>query len=81
MNKEEKKQYMKVWYQKNKGRVLKKQQKIRDDAKIVSTLEKKNTELEQQIEKMKCPWNCKRFSSCKLSNCPCDKWEIKENDR
>ena len=34
--------------------------------------------LEAQIEKMKCPWNCKKFSNCKLSICPCDKWEIKE---
>ena len=52
MNKEEKKQYMKVWYQKNKRRVLKKQQKIRDDAKIVSTLEKRNTKLKKLIEQM-----------------------------
>lgn len=34
----------------------------------------------EQIKKMKCPWNCKKFSDCKLSNCPCDKWEIKENE-
>ena len=49
MNKEEKKQYMKVWYQKNKRRVLKKQQKIRDDAKIVSPLEKKIAKLESDF--------------------------------
>ena len=36
----------------------------------------KITELEQQIEKMKCPWNCKKFGNCKLGNCPCDKWEL-----
>lgn len=35
-------------------------------------------ELEAQNDKMKCPWNCKKFSNCKLSICPCDKWEIKE---
>jgi hypothetical protein len=43
--------------------------------------DKKNkqiSELEAQIEKMKCPWNCKKFSNCKLSICPCDEWEIKE---
>ena len=53
MNKEEKKQYMKVWYQKNKRRVLKKQQKIRDDAKIVSTLEKKDVEIASEIVRLK----------------------------
>jgi len=35
-------------------------------------------ELEAQIEKMKCPWTCKKFSNCKLSNCPCDDWEMKK---
>ena len=35
-------------------------------------------ELEQQIEKMKCPWNCRKFGHCKYTNCPCDKWEIVE---
>jgi hypothetical protein len=40
--------------------------------------EKRIAELEEQIEKMKCPWTCKKFSNCKSSICPCDEWEIKE---
>jgi hypothetical protein len=42
--------------------------------------EKRIAELEKQIEKMECCENCKKFSNCKLSICPCDEWEIKEND-
>ena len=54
--------------------------------------EKRITELEAQIEKMKCCENCKHHyialddtTSCKLldrlaSSKPCDKWEIKENE-
>jgi hypothetical protein len=38
-------------------------------------------ELKAQIEKMKCPWTCKKFSNCKLSNCPCDDWEIKDEQK
>jgi hypothetical protein len=41
----------------------------------------KIAELEAQIEKMKCPWTCKKFSNCKLSNCPCDDWEIKDEQK
>jgi hypothetical protein len=53
-------------------------QHILDLQKDKGNLTDRVRELEQQIEKMKCPWNCKKFSNCKLSICPCDKWEIKE---
>ena len=54
--------------------------------------EKRIAELEAQIEKMKCCYNCKHFDKlynlCELTRftlkkCLCnslDKWEIKEND-
>ena len=50
---------------------------ILDLQKDKGNLTDKVRELEQQIEKMKCPWNCKKFGDCKLSICPCDKWELR----
>lgn len=30
-----------------------------------------------QMEKMKCPQNCKDFGDCIYSRCPCDKWQLR----
>ena len=52
--------------------------------------EKRIEELEQQIEKMKCCYNCSKWNDGQCADIPdsvyccadfvCDEWEIKEND-
>ena len=37
-----------------------------------------NEQLKAQIEKMKCPQNCKDFGDCIYSRCPCEKWELRK---
>lgn len=45
----------------------------------LKSLEWKNKQLEQQIEKMKNYLNCENYGKCGNSmGCPCDKWECIE---
>ena len=52
-----------------------------DNSKVIAELEKKNAELEAQIEKMKCCQNCLHLCGlCELgiNGCyVCSKWEVR----